>query len=164
MNKKRITAVLLTLVLALALAFAFAACTDDTLPPAAQEGTFRILLAPASGEADVYTVDIAKLERKGESSVYDALVYLVDNEGLEMTGTSSAEYGYMISTVGKLTPDSSKGEWISILTSVDRYQDKESVYAVNREYDGVTVWSSTVGVSSHRVEKDCVIYITILTM
>ena len=61
MNKKKILAVVLTVVLALSLVFAFAACTDDEKTPAAQEGTFKVVLMPKEGEAQVYTIDIALL-------------------------------------------------------------------------------------------------------
>lgn len=156
MNKKRILAVMLTLVLVLSLVFAIAACTDDTKTPEANEGTFRVVLMPKEGEAQEYTVDIALLE--GQLNGEAAIMQLVGNHGVSVTWEDSS-YGKYFSAIGCVQPTEAN-EYVRLFTSVEKDKGVDA-YATTIEYDGVSLTSSGVGISLMTVEKDCIILIKV---
>ena len=155
MNKKRILAVMLALVLVLSLAFAFAACTDDQTP-AAKEGTFRVVLMPKEGEADVYKIDMALLD--GEKNGEAAVMQLAGNHGVSVTWEESSFGKYLIA-IGCVQPTKAN-EYVRLFTSVEKDKGVDA-YATTIEYDGVSLTSSAVGISLMTVEPDCVILIKV---
>lgn len=160
MNKKRILAVLLTLALALSLVFAFVACNDgeQTQPPQANEGTFRVVLMPKTGEAQEYTVDIALLE--GNLNGEAAIMQLVGNHGVGVSWEESS-YGKYLLSIGNVQPTEAN-EFVQLFTSVEKDKGVDA-YAVTTEYDGVSLTTSRFGITQMSVEKDCVILIKVGT-
>lgn len=157
MNKKRILAVLLTLVLVMSLVFAFAACTqekDNT--PENNEGTFKVVLMPKEGEAEVYTIDIALLE--GDLTGEAAIMQLVGNHGVSVSWEDSS-YGKYLLSIGCVQPTESN-EFVQLFTTVEKDIDV-SQYAVTIEYDGKEITSSGLGITQMSVEKDCIILIRV---
>lgn len=159
MNKKRILAVLLTLVLVLSLVFAVAACTDDDKTPADTQGTFKVVLMPSGGEAEVYTVALADLN--GKYSVDAALDNISANKGVELKYTESAATGRYYTQIGSVVENGAAGEYVYFYTSVQKDISVDQ-YATEIEYDGKKYTSSGVGASQMSVEKDCVIVISII--
>lgn len=157
MNKKRLLAVILTLALVLSLVFAFAACVNENKDtPASGEGTFKVVLVPKEGEAQVYTVDIALLE--GNLTGEAAIMQLVGNHGVSVSWTDST-YGKYLSAIGCVQPTEAN-EYVQLFTTVQKDVDV-SQYAVTIDYDGKQITSSGVGISQMSVEKDCVILIRV---
>lgn len=156
MNKKKILAVVLTIVLALSLAFAFAACTDDN---ASKEGAFKVVLMPKDGEAQVYTVDLADLD--GDYTVDAALDNIAADKGVELKYTESAATGRYYTQIGSVVENGSAGEYVYFYTSVEKDISVDQ-YATEIEYDGNKYVSSGVSASLMSVEKDCVIIISII--
>lgn len=158
MNKKRILAVMLTLVLVLSLVFAIAACTDDTKTPAAQEGTFKVVLVPKTGEAQEYTIDVALLE--GQLNGEAAIMQLVGNHGVSVSWEESS-YGKYLNAIGCVQPTGTN-EYVRLFTSVEKDKGVDA-YATTIEYEGVSLTSSGVGITQMTVEKDCIILIRVDT-
>lgn len=156
MNKKRILAVMLTLVLVLSLVFAMAACTKENPAPAPSAGTFKVVLMPKEGDAQEYTVDIALLE--GQLNGEAAIMQLVGNHGVQVTWVDST-YGKYFSAIGCVQPTESN-EYVRLFTSVEKDKGVDA-YATTIEYDGVSLTSSGVGISLMTVEKDCIILIKV---
>lgn len=156
MNKKKILAVLLTVILTLSLAFAFAACTDDNV---SKEGNITVVLMPQGGEATAYTVDLADLN--GKYTVDAALDNIAANKGIELKYTESAATGRYYTQIGSVVENGAKGEYVYFYTSVEKDISVDQ-YATEIEYDGKKYVSSGVGASLMSVEKDCVIIISII--
>lgn len=156
MNKKKILAVVLTVVLALSLVFAFAACTDDEKTPAAQEGTFKVVLMPKEGEAQVYTIDIALLE--GQLNGEAAIMQLVGNHGVSVSWEESS-YGKYLTSIGCVQPTEAN-EYVRLFTSVEKDKGVDA-YAATIEYEGASLTSSGVGISQMSVEENCIILIRV---
>ncbi len=151
MKNKRVvlTAVVLIAVMLVAM-FAFTACTDDK-----GKGDVTVVIA-RDGDYKEYYVDASKVEGDGALA---ALEYLKDNKGLNLV-TENGSYGAYITEIGDLKPDSSKNEFISIYTSVEKDFDV-SEYATTVKYDGRTLTSSGLGITSMSVEEDAIIYFEI---
>ena len=156
MNKKKILAVVLTVVLALSLVFAFAACTDDEKTPAAQEGTFKVVLMPKEGEAQVYTIDIALLE--GQLNGEAAIMQLAGNHGVSVSWEESS-YGKYLNFIGCVQPTEAN-EYVRLFTSVEKDKGVDA-YATTIEYEGASLTSSGVGISQMSVEENCIILIRV---
>ena len=156
MNKKKILAVVLTIVLALSLAFAFAACTDEPENPQSQEGTFKVVLVPKTGEAQEYTIDIALLD--GQLNGEAAIMQLVGNHGVSVSWEESS-FGKYFSSIGCVQP-TEENEYVRLFTTVEKDKGVDA-YATTIDYKGVSLTSSGFGISQMSVEKDCIILIRV---
>lgn len=128
----------------------------------AMEGKATVVVAAA--ETVEYEIDLKEI-KKGESA-YSLLTYLVENKNLSMNCSFSA-YGAYINSFGdpldenkNLNPDAMNREYICVYTNVEKDFDV-SAYKTTVEYNGTTLTSSGVGVSSMSVVDGAVIYLTI---
>ena len=111
-----------------------------------------------NGEND-YTAYVVNLTDE-MTTVEHVLQYLKDN-GMQLDWTSS-DYGKMINSIGKLTPDASKNEFVAFFTSVQ--SDKGTGAGVPTYYvGGVEIVSAQVGVSDAIVRSGSVFYFEIST-
>lgn len=157
MTKKRFLAVILTLALVLSLVFAFAACVDGKdKTPAASEGTFKVVLMPKEGEAQVYTVDIALLE--GQLNGEAAIMQLAGNQGVSVSWSESS-YGKFLNSIGCVQPTEAN-EFVQLFTSVENDKGVDA-YAVTMDYNGTSLTTSRFGITQMTVEKDCIILIKV---
>lgn len=140
------------------LALALVLCTVACQPDMPSKGEVTIVVAPIEGEATEYKVDLSDIDEGG--GVVAILDYLQANEGLDYTSEDSG-YGAYLTKVGDLQQNYATGEYIYIYTSVAKDFDV-SEYASTVEYQGKTLTSSGVGVSSMSVEDGAIIYITII--
>lgn len=138
----KITALILALALAV---FAFVSCGGD----GDSEGSITLVLGLETPVE--YEVDLSKL--KVDNGLFSVLDYLVAEEKL-----TYEKNGTMISSVGELKPDASKGEYIFIFTSVEADFDV-SEWGSTVEYKGMTLTSSGVGAGDMTVTDGAVIYI-----
>lgn len=151
MKNRRIVFTAITLIaVMLVAAFAFTACTDGK-----GKGDVTVVIA-CDGSNKEYYVAADKVEGEGVLAIME---YLRDNEGLHFV-TESGAYGAYITEIGDLKPDSGKNEFIAIYTSVEKDFDV-SEYATTIKYDGRTLTSSGLGISSMSTEEDAIIYFEI---
>ena len=167
MNKKRLLTWILTVLLAFC-AVCFVACDDK---PVASELTELVLPTMAqdqmaviikNGEKD-YTSIVVTLGKGGvdAKTAEDVLTYL-QNEGVLSVQWTESDYGKYLTGIGKISPDASKNEFVSVLTSVAK--DKGSFAGVTTYKVGdVEIVSSAVGVSEMTVEPGAIIYFEIQT-
>ena len=167
MNKKRLLTWILTVLLAFC-AVCFVACDDK---PMASELTELVLPTMAqdqmaviikNGEKD-YTSIVVTLGKGGVNAktAEEVLAYLQDEGVLSVQWTDS-DYGKFLSGIGKLAPDASKNEFVTVLTSVAK--DKGSWAGVTTYKVGdVEIASAAVGVSELTVETSAIIYFEIQT-
>lgn len=142
--KKIYKALALMIALVLALS-AFASCGD----PSGESGSVTIVLGldtPVEYEVDISKVTI-------DNGLFSVLDYL------KSEGTLSYEAsGTMISSVGDLKPDASKGEYIYIYTSCEADFDV-SDWKQTMEYKGMELVSSGVGANDMTICDGDLIYI-----
>jgi len=98
-----------------------------------------------------YEVDLGELTV--DAGLFSVLDYLAAEGRL-----TYEKNGTMISSVGELKPDATKGEYIYIYTSVEADFDV-SDWGTTMEYKGMTLTSSGVGAGDMTVSDGAVIYI-----
>lgn len=151
MKNRRVVLTAVIMIAAIIVAmFAFTACTDGK-----GKGDVTIVIA-ANGDYKEYYVDASKVNGEGALA---AIEYLKDKKELNLV-TESGAYGAYITEIGDLKPDSGKNEFIAIYTSVEKDFDV-SEYATTIKYDGRTLTSSGLGISSMSTEEDAIIYFEI---
>lgn len=133
----------ITLALIAALALCFVGC----FTPADTEGTVTVVIGE-EGSFDEYEISLSEVEIT--DGVLSLLIYLEENEGVELDYANST-YGAYINSIGSLTPNSLGGEYIGVYTSVEADFDV-SVFAGSYEYKSITLSTAGVGVSSMKVE------------
>lgn len=145
---------LLTIFLAIMVVFSLVACTPKQVD---EEGIITVVVmqeTPLTYSVKLEDVDLSE----GALSV---LKYLNTEKGMPLE-YSTSEYGAMINKIGGITADNKTG-FISVFTSVEKDWDVTE-YCQTREYEGVTVKSSAVGVSSMSVVKGMVIYFCYISL
>ena len=144
---KKIVSFLLVLTFMLALS----ACgnTQDV------NGSCRVVIMGET--ATQYSVDLSKVEVS--EGVFSLLKYLKDNENLTLEFNSGA-YGAELTKLGALSPNDN--EYICVWTSVSKDFDVSS-WAQTTTYDGVSLTTSGLGVSSMTVEDNAVYYFSLVS-
>lgn len=142
----RIVAVILALAI---LALGLCACraeSDDA-------GVVTVVVA-ADSNVDVFEVNISDVEiTEGALSV---LKYLKGKGELDFEATEST-YGAYLTKVGDVVANDEEFVYVAIYTSVDSDKDV-SAYATTVEYEGITLTSSGLGISSMSVKDGAVLY------
>ena len=174
--KKLKTVVLTLLVIVAALsAELFSACGGGE--GAALSGSMKIVIAPLEGDAAEIETDLKGFTDK--NTVMDVIEKLVAEQKMCYMG-SNGVYGVMLTALGVPVESTYEGEislvdnyilyprgseFITVLTSVEKdqleVQPGSQFPPLEVEYDGVTVISSMLGVSSMSVCDGAVIYFTI---
>lgn len=138
------------IILVLALCFAFVGCAVK----GAGEGTVTFVVAKGDN-VRAYEVNLSDFEES--PTALDILDYLKEKHGVEYEAQESA-YGLYLTRVGEVKEDMANGVYVGIWTSCDADKDV-SAYATTKEYEGVTLTSSGVGISSMHFEDGVIIYI-----
>jgi hypothetical protein len=148
--KKTLLTILATLTV-LTLAFSLVACggTDDG------SGIITVVIESApygseSIETKSYEVDLDEVTGAGLVGVFEHLRD-TENVAFVMDGT-------MVSKIGNLENDYTNSVYIYLYTSVAADQDVSS-YATTKEYNGMTLVSSGVGLSDMSAPDGAVIYV-----
>ncbi len=144
---KKIVSVLLVLTFILALS----ACgkTQDA------NGFCRVVIMGET--ATEYSVDLSEVEVT--EGVLSVLKYLKDNENLNLV-YSDGPYGAVLEELGVLSLNS--GEYICTYTSVSKDFDVSS-FAETISFDGVSLTTSGLGISSMTVEDNAVYYFKVVS-
>ena len=151
MNKTKLFKILsVTALLILALSVMLTGCK----PTIDSEGIATIVVANDKG-IETYEVPLGALD--GATGAIAALDYLKAEGKLDYTATDGG-FGAYLTEVGHLKEDGAKGIYIGVWTSVVKDADT-SVYATVKTYNGITLTSAGVGISSMSLEDGCIIYI-----
>lgn len=127
-----------------------------------ERGDVTFVIENRDGSYEVYKAYLEDVENKDEG-VYGVVELLIKREKNPLSADiAEAVYGAYINSIGSLTPDASKNEYISIYTSLEKdFSTREPVGVI--EYEGVTLKSAGVGLSSMSAEKGTVILFRIET-
>lgn len=142
---KKIYSIIAVLLLAVLLSISVA-CTDDRENIFGENDSMRLVIA-YEDEPEEITLELDGLSRD------ISLIELLDAK--EITYTASDGFLY---SVKDFAPDSKKGEYIYIYTSVEADFDV-SEYVQSIEYDSLTLKSSGFGADEMHIENGCIVYI-----
>lgn len=120
--------------------------------PARENATYRIAIAEPEGIIE-FEIDSAQT---AAPTAIAGLEYLRDAGKIELE-CEKGPFGTWLSRVGKIRPDRAGGEYIAIYTSVEKDFDA-SQFKKTREYGGVRLASSGLGIDSMRIENGAVIF------
>lgn len=134
-------------VAAAALCFAFACCAA----PNDLTGNAKVVLA--GDEQQVFDVDLAQAKLKENSTVKDLLQYLRQEKGLEFSMS-----GTMLTSVGSLVPKGN--QFVAFYHNVQADAD---VTIDPITYDGTTLYSSGLGISSQKLQSGMIVYFAVIT-
>ena len=165
--KKTLKLIAFALALTL-IAFSIMACGDDPVTdntPKTEETSTVEVGDQSSGKVvkivvggtkeKAYYVDYSKIEiTEGVLSVFKYLA----NEGLLSYKADDTGYGAFLTEVGDLKQDAASGTYIYLYTSIESDQDV-SAYATEKVWNGITLVSTGVGITSMKVENGAIIYV-----
>ena len=145
---------ILSLILAIVMIVGLASCGATV----GEEGDVTFVIENRDGTYDVYKMYLEDVEdrNRGALGVVESLNKRENNPlPVDMSGT-------MMNSIGSLTPDSSKGEYIFIYTSLEK-DFGEGDFAKTLKYEGRTLTMAGVGIESMSVEKGTIILFRIET-
>ena len=145
---------ILSLILAIVMIVGLASCGATV----GEEGDVTFVIENRDGTYDVYKMYLEDVEDKdrGALGVIDSLNKRENNPlPVDMSGT-------WMNSIGSLTPDGTKNEYVALYTSLERDQGTwDGVGSV--EYEGMTLVASNFGIDGMSVEKGTVILFRIET-
>ena len=148
---------ILTLVLVLCTVFATfsTSCLGNTPDT---EGTVTVVVGKENSFTE-YRVNLADVNIT--EGVFSILKHLNENEGLELQYQDSA-YGAYLTSAANMEYDAMAGEYVTVLTSVESDFDTSLMF-FKKDYKGVELGSSGLGVSTMKVEDGATYMVTIAT-
>ena len=148
---KKIITLILTLAMAVSL---LSSCSIFGL--FADSGEMTVIVESEDGSYTAYSVSLGEVKNKAEG-VAGVLEHLRDREeeplALDM---SDSTYGKYVYGIGGIAEDPTAGKYIPIYTSLEKdFGTWEDVGTI--EYEGITLKSAGVGISSMTVESGIVV-------
>ena len=145
---KRITA----LILVIAWLFCLASCAGTL----GEQGDVSIVIENRDGSYTVYKVYLEEVTNRDEG-VYGVLQHFMERENNPLTADIvDSTYGAYVNAIGSLTPDTSKNEYVSLYTSLEK-DFGTGDYVSELEYEGITLKTSGVGFTSMSAEVGTII-------
>ncbi len=138
---------LLTVFLAIMVAFSLVACNPKQVD---EKGTITVVVMQETPLN--YTVKLEDLDLS--EGAFSVVKYLNVEKGMSLEYENSV-YGAYITKIGDISTDSAG--FVSVFTSVEREWDVTE-YCVTKEYNGITVKSSAIGLSSMSIVEGMVLY------
>lgn len=138
---------LIALCMAVMVIFAFTACTQKQVD---EKGSITVVVMQETPLVYELELDNLDLSEGGLSIVK----YLNQEKGLTLVYENS-NYGAYITQIGDLKTDDAG--FVSVFTSVEAEWD-QTAYCVTKDYNGVTVKSAAVGISSLSIIDGMVLY------
>lgn len=127
-----------------------------------ERGDVSVVVENRDGTYDVYKAYLEDVENKDEG-VYGIIQLLMAREKNPLTADIvGSDYGAYVNSIGSLTPDTAKNEYVSIYTSLEKdFGTWEPVGVI--EYEGITLKSSGVGLTSMSAEEGTIVLFRIET-
>ena len=127
-----------------------------------ERGDVTFVIENRDGSYEVYKAYLEDVTNKDEG-VYGVLQLLTAREKNPLVADIvDSSYGAYINSIGSLTPDATKNEYVSIYTSLEKDFSTWEPVGV-KEYEGITLKSSGVGLTSMSAEKGTVVLFCIET-
>ena len=149
---------ILSLILAVAMMLLLVACAGEV----GEEGDVSLVVENRDGSYDVYKVYLEDVTNK-EEGVYGVVEFIMQREENPITADIvDSSYGAYVNSIGSLTPDASKNEYVCLYTSLEKdFGTWDGVKSV--VYEGVTLKEAGVGLTSMSIEKGTVVLFRIET-
>lgn len=149
---------ILSLILAVAMMLLLVACGAEV----GEEGDVSLVVENRDGSYDVYKVYLEDVTNK-EEGVYGVVEFIMQRKENPITADIvDSSYGAYVNSIGSLTPDASKNEYVCLYTSLEKdFGTWDGVKSV--VYEGVTLKEAGVGLSSMSIEKGTVVLFRIET-
>ena len=158
---KKLGKLLLTFVLVFAFAFALVGCGNgDKLT-----GTTTIVLNNGSSNVE-YVIDLEEGEFVEGDNVYQALVWLAENEDISFSATTTfATTGNdaFVNSIGNLNPAYGSTEYVALFHNVESQKDVSAWALPDKTYNSTTVYYSGVGVGALKLADGLIVYLTLLS-
>ena len=166
-HTKRLLTWILVAVLVVA-ALALVACVDKPKPvqltdltlPELKSNQMAVIIKNGDNDYTSYVVTLGKGGTDAKTAE-DVLNYLQKEADLYVDWQNGS-YGKFLNGIGGAVPTAGTYEWVTVLTSDEEYQDTASAYAITYVVDGVTLMSSTDGVTSLKVKAGTVLYFEVV--
>lgn len=148
---KRLISLILTLALGLC---ALASCS--LFGSVAESGDVTVVIETEDGKYEVYKAYLEEIENKSEG-VVGVLEHLKDREENPLPlNMADSSYGKYIYGIGSIEEDLSAKKYVMVYTSLESdFGTWDGVGTL--EYEGITLKSAGVGISSMSVEKNTVV-------
>ena len=125
----------------------------------AEKGDVTVVIEAADGEYEVYKTYLENVENKNNGAL-GVLENLRDREENPLHVVySNSTYGAFITEIGSIKQDESEGKYVVAYTSVE---SDSYASAPTQIYEGTTLFSSGVGISSMTVNEGTVILFRIV--
>ena len=149
---------ILSLILAVAMMLLLVACAGEV----GEEGDVSLVVENRDGSYDVYKVYLEDVTNK-EEGVYGVVEFIMQRKENPITADIvDSSYGAYVNSIGSLTPDASKNEYVCLYTSLEKdFGTWDGVKSV--VYEGVTLKEAGVGLTSMSIEKGTVVLFRIET-
>ena len=149
---------ILSLILATAMMLLLVACGGEV----GEEGDVSLVVENRDGSYDVYKVYLEDVTNK-EEGVYGVVEFIMRRKENPITADIvDSSYGAYVNSIGSLTPDASKNEYVCLYTSLEKdFGTWDGVKSV--VYEGVTLKEAGVGLTSMSIEKGTVVLFRIET-
>lgn len=149
---------ILSLILAVAMMLLLVACGGEV----GEEGDVSLVVENRDGSYDVYKVYLEDVTNK-EEGVYGVVEFIMQRKENPITADIvDSSYGAYVNSIGSLTPDASKNEYVCLYTSLEKdFGTWDGVKSV--VYEGVTLKEAGVGLTSMSIEKGTVVLFRIET-
>ena len=149
---------ILSLILAVAMMLLLVACGGQV----GEEGDVSLVVENRDGSYDVYKVYLEDVTNK-EEGVYGVVEFIMQRKENPITADIvDSSYGAYVNSIGSLTPDASKNEYVCLYTSLEKdFGTWDGVKSV--VYEGVTLKEAGVGLTSMSIEKGTVVLFRIET-
>ena len=149
---------ILSLILAVAMMLLLVACGGEV----GEEGDVSLVVENRDGSYDVYKVYLEDVTNK-EEGVYGVVEFIMQRKENPITADIvDSSYGAYVNSIGSLTPDASKNEYVCLYTSLEKdFGTWDGVKSI--VYEGVTLKEAGVGLTSMSIEKGTVVLFRIET-
>ena len=127
-----------------------------------ERGDVSVVIENRDGTYEVYKAYLEDVENRDEG-VYGVIEFLMKREKNPLCADiAQSTYGAYVNSIGSLTPDATKNEYVAIYTSLEGdFGTGEFVKEI--EYEDVTLKTAGVGLTSMSAEKGTVILCRIET-
>lgn len=154
MKTRRILAILLLICVAL---LAFVSCGA-----VGESGDVTVVVENRDGSYTVYKTYLENVENKSNGALGVIENLMAREENPLVAEVVNSTYGAYVNSIGDLAPDVTKNEYVSIYTSIEA--DFSTYEGTNTlEYEGTTLKTAGVGLSSMTVTAGTVILFRIET-
>jgi hypothetical protein len=161
-EKMKITRKIITLAIALLLALASLTSCGALFGTSVTGNEAILVLEAKDGQRTEYKIDLNEVSDKSKGA-YSLVLFASEKYDFPVDA-GDGPFGAYLNSVGPVTPDAASGEYVALFTSVEKdFQVPTADFPLVGEttYNGVTLKSAGVGITSMSVEDGTIILIKV---